>query len=188
MIGAMVEAKARLLTAEDLIQMGEDDFKYELRRGELIKMAPAGDDHGWIGAKALRLVGNYAEANALGDVFNADTGFRLESDPDTVRAPDVGFISRERRPPRSRGYLSVAPDLAIEVVSPNDSASDVHEKVAEYLAAGSRLVWVIYPRTRTVVIHRANGTIEERRVGQSLDGEDVVPGFSCAVAELFPTD
>lgn len=188
MIGAMVEAKTRLVNADDLVQMPDDGHKYELRRGELIKMAPAGDEHGEIGTNALAFLWNHVRPNKLGVVFSADTGFRLESDPDTVRTPDVGFISRERRPPRSQGYLSVPPDLAIEVVSPNDSASDVHEKVAEYLAAGSRLVWVIYPRTRTVVIHRANGTIEERRVGQSLEGEDVVPGFSCAVAQLFPTD
>jgi Uma2 family endonuclease len=187
MIGAMVEAKTRL-TADDLLRMRDDGFKYELRRGELIKMPPAGDEHGEIGMTAGRFLGNHVYPNKLGSVFNADTGFRLESDPDTVRAPDVGFISRERRPPRSQGYLLVAPDLAVEVVSPNDSASDVQEKVAEYLAAGSRLVWVVYPRTRSVVIYRANGTIEERRAGQTLEGEDVVPGFSCAVAELFPAD
>ena len=183
----MVEAKARL-TADDLCRMPDDGWKYELRRGELVRMPPGGDEHGEIGLTAGRILGNHVHAGRLGSVFNADTGFRLASDPDVLRAPDVSFVSRDRRPPRSAKYLTIAPDLAVEVVSPSDSASDLQEKIGEYLTAGTRLVWVIYPATRTVVIHRADGTIEERRLGQMLEGEDVVPGFACPVADLFPND
>ena len=108
----------------------------------------------------------------------------------TVRAPDVSFVARERITPGQRypGYWLGAPDLAVEVVSPNDSAQELRTKIAEYLASGTRLVWVAYPRTQTVTIYHADGAVEERSIGQTLDGEDVVPGFSLPVAEVFSTD
>ena len=183
----IIRSVAALLTADDLLHWREEGCRLELRRGQLVRRPYHGHEAGVIGGNVVGLLGNHVDAGRLGEVWSG-TGFILESDPDTVRAPAVGFVSRERRPPRSQGYLPVAPDLAVEIISPSDTASDVQEKVAEYLAAGSRLVWIIYPRTRSVVIRRATGTGEERRIGQALEGEDVVPGFSCAVAELFPAD
>jgi Uma2 family endonuclease len=188
MIGA-VAIEQRLVTADELLAMPDDGFKYELRKGELIRMPPPGVDHGDYGNNINVPLWNYVRTRRLGKVFG-EVGFKLALDPDTVRAPDVSFISRERLTPGRRypGYWEGAPDLAVEVVSPNDSAQGLRDKIAEYLAAGTRLIWVVYPRTRTVTVYRANGTLEERSVGQTLDGEDVVPGFSLSVADVFDTE
>ncbi|SRR5581483_2343477 len=188
MIGPMA-IDSRLLTGDDLLKMPDDGFKYELKRGELIKMPPPGVDHGDYGSNIHGPLWQYARSRRLGKVF-PEVGYKLESNPDTVRAPDVSFIARERITPGHRypSYWPGAPDLAVEIVSPGDSAQELREKVAEYLAAGARLVWLVYPRTQTVTVYRANGTVEERTVGQTLDGEDVVPGFSLPVAEVFATE
>lgn len=176
----------RVVTADELLAMPDDGFKYELRKGELRRMAPPGFDHGRFGGRVYLPLGQYAEANDLGEVI-FEVGFKLATDPDTVRAPDVAFIARDRTEmfPSLEGYWPGAPDLVVEVVSPGDSAAELREKVAEYLEAGSRLVWVLYPKTKTIAVYRANGTVEERMVGQTLDGEDVVPGFSLPVERIF---
>ncbi len=188
MIGPMA-IDSRLLTGDDLLKMPDDGFKYELKRGELIRMAPPGFDHGCYGNNVNLPLAAHVKRDRLGVVV-FEVGFKLESDPDTVRAPDVAFVSRERllAVDSRHGYWVGAPDLAVEVISPGDSAQELREKVAEYLAAGARLVWLVYPRTQTVTVYRANGTVEERTVGQTLDGEDVVPGFSLPVAEVFATE
>ena len=176
----------KLMTADELLAMRDDGYKYELRQGELIRMVPPGLDHGRFGGRLYRPLADHVEARELGEV-TFEFGFRLSPDPDTVRAPDVAFFRGGRVEPIGShpGYVEGAPDLAVEVVSPNDTAADVREKVADYLSAGTRLVWLVYPRVRTVTIYRANGTVEERTVGQSLDGEDVVPGFSIPVERIF---
>jgi Uma2 family endonuclease len=179
----------KLMTADELLTMPDDGFKYELRQGELIRMSPPGIDHCDYGGNIYGPLWNHLRAHRLGKVFQ-EAGYKLTAEPDTVRGPDVSFVARTRLTPGRRypGYWEGAPDLAVEVVSPNDSAEDVRVKVAEYLAAGTRLVWVVFPRTQTVTIYRANGTVEERSIGQTLDGEDVVPGFSLPVADIFNTD
>ena len=125
----------------------------------------------------------------LGWVFPADNSYQCFPDaPDKVRRPDVSFIVLGRLPAEQlpEGHITIAPDLAVEVVSPNDRAYDIDHKVEEYISAGVRLVWVISPAGRTVRVHRADGTVALLGQKDELDGEDVLPGFSCAVCELFP--
>jgi Uma2 family endonuclease len=182
-----IAAAERLITAEDLFHMPDNGCRYELVKGELIRMAPAGARHGEIASRLDRRLGGYVEAQGLGVVCATDTGFRLAQNPDTVRAPDVSFVARERIPAEGvpEQYWPFAPDLAVEVVSPSDSFDEVAAKVSDYLAAGTRLVWIVHPRTRTVMIYRATGEVRLLQPQEELSGEDVIPGFSCRVEELF---
>ncbi len=150
-------------------------------------MPPTGMQHGQIASRLNQRLAAYVEIHNLGVVFTAEAGFRLTQHPDTVRAPDVAFIARGRIPAEGvpTGYWPGAPDLAVEVVSPSDRFDDVIEKVAEYLAAGTRLVWVIQPRTHTVTVYRASGEVRLLRGHEELSGEDVIPGFACPVSALF---
>lgn len=176
----------RLLTAEDLWAMPEHGGHCELVKGELIEMPPAGAEHG---ATAFDLgvhLGNFVRTHRLGRVCAAKTGFILARNPDTVRAPDVAFVAAERLPsPLPTNFLELAPDLVVEVVSPGDTAQEVEDKVADWLTAGTRLVWVIYPRSRMVHVHRPHAPSRRLTAADALDGEDVVPGFSCPVMDLF---
>jgi Uma2 family endonuclease len=176
-----------VMTADDLLTLREDGWQYELRRGELIRLAPASERHSDLEVRTIVRLGSHVEANRLGRVYSGDAGFRLSSDPDTVLAPDVAFVARERLatgPARDHFFVG-APDLAVEIVSPSDSAPKVRAKVEEYLRAGTRLVWVIHPTKRSITVDRADGTVAELREGATLSGEEVVPGFACGVAELF---
>lgn len=178
---------ATLMTADELLLMPDDGFhRYELIKGELITMAPAGGEHGAVGIKAAIRVGNFIESNDLGVVFNADTGFIIGTDPDTVRAPNVSFVRKERIPPDGipKGFFPGAPDLAVEVISPSDSYTEVAEKVAQLLEAGTQLVVLIDPRTRTVALHDDSG-IDRLTEADTLTLGDVLLGFECAVGELF---
>lgn len=180
--------RERLMTAEELLRLPTGMGKrYELIRGRLITMSPAGSRHGKIAGKAYLKVAAHAEKHRLGETFAAETGFRLESDPDTVRAPDVAFVAKNRIPTSGlpEGYFPGPPDLAVEVVSPDDPAAEVQEKVETFLAAGTRLVWVLYPRTCSVVVYQLSGAAQTLRAGDMLDGEEVLPGFSIRVGELF---
>lgn len=177
----------RLHTAEDLLRMPDDGYRYELVKGELIRMPPAGNIHG---NRTMRLgwrLAGHVEANDLGIVFAAETGFRLASDPDTVRAPDIAFVSKRsvEEVGEFEGFWPGAPDLAVEVISPGDSYTEVEEKVEEYLRAGARAVWVVDPRRRTVTMYRSLTEIVILTENDTLDGGDIVPGFSCRVAEIF---
>ena len=176
-----------LMTADELLAMPDDGFhRYELVQGELITMAPAGGEHGAIGSRTCRRIGNFVEANDLGEVFNSDTGFIISTDPDTVRCPDVSFVRKERiiADGIPKGFMQGAPDLAVEVISPSDSYSEVAEKAAQLLEAGTQLVALIDPRTRTVSLHY-DGEIDRLGEGDTLTLGDVVPGFECGVGELF---
>ena len=181
----MVEAKARM-TAAELERLPRDGWRYELRKGELRRMPPAGEPHGRHGNKLNALLSIHVLQNHLGVVYSLETGFRLESDPDTLYAPDIAFITRDRVPTEDRpGFFPGAPDLAVEVVSPSDTAEEVREKVDDYLRLGTRIVWVVYPRTKRVAVYRAEGLVRELAGDDVLDGEDVVPGFTCRVADIF---
>jgi Uma2 family endonuclease len=180
-------ATTKLMTADDLMQIEDDGFLYELIRGELIRMSPAGGAHGWIGTEATRHLANFSVPRDLGEVFGADTGYIFELDPDTVLAPDASFIRAERMPRLTPfdGYLTIVPDLVVEVRSPSDRRAHIEEKIRQYLAAGVKLLWYVDPRHRTVAIYRpdqAPTQIDEHGV---LDGEDVLPGFRLPVAALF---
>lgn len=180
-------ATTKLMTAGDLMQIEDDGFLYELIRGELIRMSPAGGPHGWIGFEAGALIRDFARPRGLGEVFNSDTGYLFELDPDTVLAPDASFIRADRLPPLSAwdGYLTVAPDLVVEVLSPSDRRSRVAWKIEQYLAAGVRLVWFVDPRRRTVTVYAPNRDPALYGEGDELDGADVLPGFRLPVAALF---
>ena len=180
-------SKAGLVTAEELLNMPDDGYRYELVRGELRKMAPAGARHSSIGVKVAVSLSNHVTANSLGTVFGADGGFLLERDPDTVRAPDVGFVRRERLEETGLvdGYWPGPPDLAVEVISPNDLYTEVAEKVEEWLKAGTRMVVVVDPRRRVATAHRPGREPVTLAEGEVLDGDDVVPGWRLAVGDLF---
>lgn len=159
----------------------------ELVKGELRTMAPAGFEHGRVIMKLAKLLVIHVDDNRLGVILGAETGFALARHPDTVRGADVAFVASSRIPAGAHplGYWEGAPDLAVEVVSPHDLLEDVEDKVDEYLNAGARLVWVVNPKRRTVTVHHPGSKLMILRELDVLDGEDVVPGFSCKVADIF---
>jgi Uma2 family endonuclease len=182
-----VAVEPRLMTADQLLRLPDDGQRHELVRGELRAMPPAGDEHGSIASDLHASLAPYVRAHDLGRTYIAETGFRLTTDPDTVRAPDVAFVRRERVEATGRlsGYRPGAPDLVVEVISPNDRYTEVDEKVAEWLEHGARLVFVVNPRRRTVAAHRPGQPVRVLGEGDTLDGEDVVPGWTLAVRDLF---
>jgi Uma2 family endonuclease len=178
---------AQRMTAEDLERLPPDQSHVELVRGEIVVMTPSGAEHGGIAAAIVVPVANFVRERKLGRIFIAEVGFVLSRDPDTVRAPDGAFVATERVAAQAHqvGFFEGAPDLAIDVVSPGDSDQDVHQKVLDYLGAGTRLVWVVRPRSRTVTAHRS---LTEARVltgADALDGHDVLPGFRLQVSQIF---
>jgi Uma2 family endonuclease len=173
-----------ITTAEQLLRAG-DIGRCELVRGELRRMIPSGGEHGRIAGKLTCAVGNHVMSRHLGTFYAAETGFILSRDPDTVRAPDVAFTGTERAAPAVRGFVPAAPDLAVEVLSPDDRPGYVREKVAEWLEAGTRAVWVVDPRERTVTVHEPPHTPSVRGETESLRGGDVLPGFELAVRDIF---
>lgn len=175
------------VTAEELLRMPDDGFRYELIRGELKKMVPAGNEHGRIAAMLTGTLVQHVRANNLGRVYAAETGFRLALDPDTVRAPDVAFVRQERieEVGEVEGYWPGAPDLAVEVISPGDLYTEVEEKVFTWLEAGTRLVVAVDPRRHTVAVYRGKEDIRVLTEGEMLRGGEVVPGWEVGVKELF---
>jgi Uma2 family endonuclease len=175
----------RITTAEQLLD-APDLGRCELLRGELIMMSPAGSEHGAVAAEINRSLGNFVKPRGLGTVLGADPGFLIAQDPDTVRAPDVAFLRAERIGGRlPKGFFPGAPDLAVEVLSPGDRASEVLEKVQDWLAAGCLAVWVVEPKKQTITVYDNRHTVVRLRSTDSLSGGDVLPGFSVPVAELF---
>jgi len=179
----------QLTTADELLRMQGDGYRYELVKGELKRMAPAGNEHGNLAMDFGTLLNVHVRANRLGKVYAAETGFKLSSEPDTVRAPDVAFISHKRLDEVGpvQGYWPGAPDLAVEVVSPNDLYTEVSEKVAEWLRAGSSMVVVVNPRTKQVFVHLSPTEVNVLGVGNTLVGGEVVPGWQLPIEELFNT-
>ncbi|HWW77017.1 MAG TPA: Uma2 family endonuclease [Pyrinomonadaceae bacterium] len=174
-------------TASELFEMPDDGFRYELVKGELRRMSPSGSEHGAIVINITLLLAQDVRAKKLGVCFGAETGFKIASDPDTVRAPDVGFVRRERIPETGipKKFWSGAPDLAVEVLSPGDTRREVDEKVEDWLEAGARAVWVINPKRRSVSVYRSTTDVTRLSDGDELDGGEVVPGFRCKVSEIF---
>jgi Uma2 family endonuclease len=179
--------QTRHMTADDLLALGSD-CHCELVEGELVEMSPTGPEHGEVSGISSLIIGGFIRSHRLGRFYGAETGFRLRRDPDTIRAPDFAFVAAGRitadmDPTR---YFDLAPDLVVEVVSPHDRASEVAKKVGEYLAAGVRLIWVAYPQIPAIAVHRPGVAMRMLLSGDELSGEDVLPGFSCRVVELFP--
>ena len=177
----------KLMTADELLRLPGDGRRHELVRGELRTMPPAGFEHGDLSTEFGAPLRDHVMNHDLGRVVIGDVGFRLAADPDTVRAPDVAFVRRERLLEAGRvpGYWPGAPDLVVEVVSPNDLYTEVDEKVAEWLEHGTRLVFVVNPRRRAVAVHRPRQPVRILTVDDTLDGEDVAPGWTLPVRELF---
>ncbi len=188
-----MSTQSTLVTSEDLLdisaRLSAKGRRCELVRGEVIEMAPAGGIHGKIANTISFHLTHFVRERDLGIVFAAETGFILQRDPDTVRAPDVAFVSRERlledEPPS--GYVNVVPDFVVEVVSPNDSASYVQGKVEDWLRADARLVWAVFPATRSVAVYRSLQEAQVLSENETLDAVPVFDDFSVLVRELFST-
>jgi Uma2 family endonuclease len=174
------------MTAEDLLRLNIQGKRSELVRGQLIVREPPGFAHGVVAFRIGRLVGDFVDSSRLGLVVAAETGFTLARNPDTVRAPDVGFVRQDRVPdPLPRGYAEFAPDLAVEVLSPGDRPGEMLAKVSDWLRAGTLLVWVVDPIRRTARVYRADGTEAFASADDSLDGEDLLPGFVLPLASVL---
>ena len=175
------------MTAEELFDLPDDGGRFELIGGELAHMTPTGGEHGALAVRIGRLLDEHVEAHDLGVCCGAETGFILQRDPDTVRAPDAAVVLKSRIPDTGipAGYWPFAPDVAVEVVSPSDRLAEVHVKIAEYFAAGTRLVWLVEPETRMVHVYRSLKVVEVVGTEQELEGGDVLPGFRCEVRRLF---
>lgn len=185
----MAAEKKTLLTADDLMRLPRGrGARHELIRGELRTMPPSGEEHGIVAGEVFGIVRDYVKLNRLGYVLAAETGFSIAHNPDTVRAPDMAFISARRFPMSgpSTKYSEIAPDLLAEVVSPSDTENEVIAKVQQWLAFGVRLVWVVYPRTRSVIVYRSLRDPQRLASNDELTGEDILPGFKCKVADFFP--
>ena len=174
------------MTAEELLRLNLPDRRTELIRGRLVVRDPGGARHGAVAARIAYRIAAHVEAHHLGRVYAAETGFKIESDPDTVRAPDVAFIAQHRLPEvEPRGYPGWAPDLAVEVLAHDDHPADTLEKIAQWLQAGVRLVWVVDSEKRTGRVYRADGSEALLGAHGTLDGEDVLPGFRCPLMDLW---
>lgn len=182
-------ARRRVTAAELLAMPNEKDF--ELVNGELVERN-MGWESEFIGSNLHVLLGMFCRQHNCGWVNGSNAGYQcyeqaFPDDAERVRKPDVSFLSVDRLPSDAvpTAYCELAPDLAIEVISPNDRYHEVEEKVDEYLQAGVRLVWVVDPKKKTIRIHRANGTIQDLHLTDELSGEDVIVGFRCPVSEVF---
>jgi Uma2 family endonuclease len=167
--------------------MPSDGFRYELVRGELRKMSPAGQKHGRIAMRISTSLDNHVTLNKLGAVYAAETGFLISSSPDTVRAPDVAFLSQKRLDGTGEveGYWPGAPDLVVEVVSPGDTYTEVEEKVSEWLDAAARMVVVVNPRARSVTVYRSLTDKNVLTETETLEGGEIVPGWSVIVGDIL---
>jgi Uma2 family endonuclease len=175
------------VTVEELWAMRHEPYRFALIDGELYRMAGAGGTHGEVTVELCVRLKPFVAERALGAVF-AETGFRLVPDRATTLFPDVAFVRGSRLPPREERekFLRLVPDLAVEVHSPTDSPKLLDEKLAEYAVAGTPLVWVVYPRTRSVAVHRLGEATVRLGPDERLNGGDVLPGFSIRVGDLFP--
>jgi Uma2 family endonuclease len=175
------------MTADELLAMPGDGYRYELVKGELARMSPTSYEHGVLTVELTTLLHSFIRSHNLGVVCAAETGFLLTQDPDTVRAPDIAFVSRDRveQAGKVKSYWIGPPDLAVEVTSPGDTVREVENKVAEWLEAGTRMVWVVSPKFHMVTSYRSLTDIRTFTEKDILDGGDVVPDFKIKVTEIF---
>jgi Uma2 family endonuclease len=181
-------AEDRLYTSEEFLEISKDTSRvYELKKGKLTIMSPAGRNHGKLALRIGARIQVFVDEDDLGEAYAAETGFKLETDPDTVLAPDVSFVNKERLPAgeMTAGFLPGPPDLAVEVVSPGDRASEVQSKVQQWLTHGTKLVWIVEPDSQTVNVYRSDGSAALLDKSATLDGEDVLPGFKMKLSALF---
>ena len=183
----MPRSSTRPITAEEFLVLDLPDTRAELVRGEVVRMSPAGGEHGVVAMRIGARLCRFVDEHALGVFCSAETGFLVARQPDTVRGPDAAFVARERLGggPPPLGFWPFAPDLAVEVISPHDRPWMIQEKVRDWFASGTRRVWLLDPGTRTVHILRSPTEAEILGPQEMLAGEDLLPGFSCPVAALF---
>ena len=178
----------KLLTAEEFSRLPEprDGSQQELVRGEILTMPPPGGLHGATCSKADRKIGAFVDQGLGGTLVCNDAGFITERDPDSVRGPDIAYWSKERLTEIPVGYIEIAPDMLVEVLSPSNTRKLIRAKLREYFAKGVRMVWVISPEDRTLTSYR---TLDEGRLlheSAMVTGDDVLPGFTCRVSDLLP--
>ena len=177
----------RLMTAEDLIKLSSGRCRYELVKGELRHVPLAGEEHGALIMNVALPLAQHVKRNNLGVVYGAETGFQIESNPDTVLGPDIAFVCKARvnETGVSKGYRLGAPDLAVEVISPSDTSSRVEKKVQRWLTAGALAVWTVDPKTRTVTVYESTGAVMVLGEADDLTGGMLLPDFLLNVAEIF---
>ena len=182
-----MSTQTTLAKISDLEALAAKGSRCELIKGDLIELPPAGWTHGRIANAIAFALTSFVKERNLGEIASAETGFIIGREPDTVRAPDVSFVSQERLVGVSEtsGFLELSPDLAVEVVSPGDSANAVQTKAEGWLDSGARLVWVVYPESRSVVVYRTGGQARVLHEGDTLDGQPVFDSFTLAVGILF---
>ena len=177
---------SELMTAEELEQVDIPGKATELIRGHLVVREPPSTYHGCIASNLNLVVAMHVRAHDLGAVFGQDTGFKITSDPDTVRAADLAFVARQRVGLIGRrGYAALAPDFVAEILSPDDRPGEVLEKIGEWLEAGVRLVWVIDPDAEMARVYRADGSLRIVEAHAALDGDDVMPGLMCQLSDIL---
>jgi Uma2 family endonuclease len=174
----------KVWTIEEVERLPEDDVRYALIRGELYRMPPPKARHGLLTNTIGRLLGNHVSELDLGAVYN-QSGFIFERNPDILLEPDVAFVQSSRIPLDEDAYPELAPDLIVEVASPSQTGPSIDEKVEIYRAAGVRLIWVVDPSRRVVHVSRRDGSDQLLTEADTLDGEDVLPGFWLPVAQVF---
>lgn len=176
------------MTAEQFFLSQPSDARCEMIEGELRMMSPSGWLHGETICILHAILGHHVVRQRLGKIFGAEVGFIIGRDPDTVRAPDIAFIARENLPTvmPATAFWPGAPDLAVEVLSPNDRMGEVDDKIRAWLQSGAKLVWIVDPQLRTVTVYRSPTDVSIKTTADILDGGDVVAGFSATVAEIFP--
>lgn len=185
-------AEPALLTADQLLALPEDGYRYELVEGRLVRMSPTGFEHGAIVLAMLREIDRFVQEHALGTVSPAETGFLISSpsQPDVVLAPDLAFIEAVRAPtptsPEWKKFPRLIPDLVVEVASPSQGRSEMAAKVRVWLEAGVRIAWLVLPDDRMVEVWRSGAPAQALPIGGELQGEDVLPGFTIPVGRLFP--
>ncbi|MFM9266594.1 Uma2 family endonuclease [Tychonema sp. BBK16] len=180
-------AEEKVWTDAEFMALSRDGHRYEIVNGELIDMGNSGAKHGYVCSVLMILLGGYVHIQKLGAMFDSSTAFKMKSG--NKRSPDVSFMAKERLQGLDElpdGFLEGAPDLAVEILSPSNTVEEIHNKLVEYFDNGSRLVWVINPKEKYVLVYRSSQEPDRLLKSiDSLDGEEVVPGFSLAIAELF---
>ncbi|MDP6355837.1 MAG: Uma2 family endonuclease [Planctomycetota bacterium] len=175
------------ITADELSHIGMADGTFEIVYGELVELPPMGIHEILLGYMLTRYLDDHVKEHGLGRIFPDGAKFRLARDPDLVRGPDVSFVEEDRIPADlfEKGYMDIAPDFAVEVISDSNSFAEIEGKVTEYLAADVRLIWVINPGTRTACIHTQGSNVRRVNENDELDGGDVIPGFKLRLKDLF---
>ena len=184
---AMTTTKRQLLTAGDLLRLHSQGVKGELILGVFVESVASGVEHGKIALKLGAILLAFITPRGLGHVFGTDSGVLLQNGPDLVREPDVAYISAERLPldERVRGYLPVAPDLVVEIASPNNTVHEVYDKARMWLSHGVTLVWAVYPDTRTIDVHSLGAPAYTLTEDDALNGGEVLPGFTLPPRDVF---